>query len=53
MIPAVFLATICLGVILAAPTPDCNLDAEGEERKRSYENTYSPVRNMDTQRGSL
>ncbi|XP_031214774.1 cathepsin 7-like [Mastomys coucha] len=42
MIPAVFLATICLGVILAAPTPDCNLDAEWEEWKRSYEKTYSP-----------
>ncbi|XP_029403403.1 cathepsin 7-like isoform X1 [Mus pahari] len=42
MTPAVFLAIICLGVTLAAPTPDYNLDAEWEKWKKSYEKTYSP-----------
>lgn len=50
MTPAVFLAIICLGVTLAAPTPDYNLDAEWEKWKKSYEKTYSPVCHMDTQR---
>ncbi|XP_032740820.1 cathepsin 7-like isoform X2 [Rattus rattus] len=42
MTPAVFLVILWLGVTLAAPTPDYNLDAEWEEWKRSNEKTYSP-----------
>ncbi|XP_028637210.1 cathepsin 7 [Grammomys surdaster] len=42
MTPAVFMAILCLGVALAAPTPDYNLDAEWEEWKRINEKTYSP-----------
>ncbi|XP_034366454.1 cathepsin 7-like isoform X1 [Arvicanthis niloticus] len=41
MTPAVFLTILCLGVTLAVPTPDYNLDAEWEEWKRSYGKTYS------------
>ncbi|XP_028637209.1 cathepsin 7-like [Grammomys surdaster] len=41
MIPVVFLTILCLGVTLAVPTPDYNLDAEWEEWKRSFEKTYS------------
>lgn len=53
MTPAVFLVILWLGVTLAAPTPDYNLDAEWEKWKRSNEKTYSPVCLMDTKRESL
>ncbi|XP_031214595.1 cathepsin 7-like [Mastomys coucha] len=42
MTPAVFLAILCLGVALAAPKPDYNLDAEWEEWKGSNDRTYTP-----------
>ncbi|XP_021036413.1 cathepsin 7 [Mus caroli] len=42
MTPIVFLSILCLGVALAAPAPDYNLDAEWEEWKRSNDRTYSP-----------
>jgi hypothetical protein len=50
MTPTVFLSILCLGVALAAPAPDYNLDAEWEEWKRSNDRTYSPVGHIDTQR---
>ncbi|XP_051007084.1 procathepsin L-like isoform X2 [Acomys russatus] len=41
MIPIFFLATLCLGIITAAPTRDSSLDAEWHEWKTSHGKTYS------------
>ena len=52
MTPIVLLATLCLGLVSAAPTRDPSLDAVWEEWKTKHGKTYNTVGTMDISRGN-
>ena len=51
MTPVFLLATLCLGVVSAAPSHNPSLDAVWEEWKTKHKKTYNMVGTRDMSRG--
>ena len=52
MTPVFLLATLCLGVVSAAPAHNPSLDAVWEEWKTNHKKTYNMVGTRDKSRGN-